>query len=370
MRGGTAASIFLGLGLCFGTVTELASAFLGGSGACPVLRERRAFSKCSRPPGPSGSGQRSQRGGRRLGEILRVEMSSSSEGLGGSGSSADEQAVKLPEIVPPEMPSETEREAIWGEIEELERQIAELGDGASTEELDAKVVDLKAKDPYFSLKESFDAASENGDFFTAAKLRLTLDKVGVPKSQSSKEKALPKLPSEPAMAGRGGEGSNTMRFTPSSEATTAGLRIEVKSHYYPEQSNPSAFQYVFTYSVKIFNGSDETMQLASRTWRIKSACPDEKEQLVQGPGVVGQQPVLEPGQSFEYTSACPIRCGPKGGHPRVVGRMEGSFLMVSGARGEIGFEATISPFFLILPPGVREGNDDGDNGSLIEQLGL
>ncbi|CAN0388881.1 unnamed protein product, partial [Ectocarpus sp. 12 AP-2014] len=135
-------------------------------------------------------------------------------------------------------------------------------------------------------------------------------------------------------------------------------RVEVRSQYYPEQSNPLKDQYIFVYKVKITNQSSQTVQLVSRTWEIKAIEATEAPQLVKGPGVVGQQPVLEPGQSFEYSSACPITCAPKEGY-QVLGRMKGSYLIVMGAVGEAAFEAKIDPFYLILPQAVLDERAGG-----------
>lgn len=97
------------------------------------------------------------------------------------------------------------------------------------------------------------------------------------------------------------------------------FRIEVKTDFDFEQSNPINFQYLFRYTILITNIGDVAAQLLSRKWNIK----DAKNQLkfVEGPGVIGKQPYLEPNQSFEYSSFCPL--------PTMQGEMWGHFNMIN-----------------------------------------
>ncbi len=126
-----------------------------------------------------------------------------------------------------------------------------------------------------------------------------------------------------------------------SDTTTQGIRIEVESLYDEERSAPRESYYFFAYRVRISNVGDETAQLVSREWFIIDATGDE--QRVQGPGVVGEQPVLSPGEAFEYTSFCPLRTP--------VGAMHGSYRMLR-ADGE-SFDAVIAPFSLAVPHSVN-----------------
>lgn len=127
----------------------------------------------------------------------------------------------------------------------------------------------------------------------------------------------------------------------SSEAVTRGIRVQVTSQYVPERSDPANREWFFIYRVRIANEGSETAQLVSRHWVITDADGDIEE--VRGPGVVGEQPVLAPGQSFEYTSACPL--------PTAFGTMHGSYQMVTRA-GE-RFDAEIAPFTLAEPMAVQ-----------------
>lgn len=126
-----------------------------------------------------------------------------------------------------------------------------------------------------------------------------------------------------------------------SDSTTEGVRVEVESDYDAERSVPHENYYFFAYRVRISNLGTRRVQLISRRWFITDA--NGEEERVEGPGVVGQQPVLEPGQSFEYTSFCPLKTP--------LGWMHGSYRMVTPDGG--GFDAAIAPFALAAPHTVN-----------------
>ena len=86
--------------------------------------------------------------------------------------------------------------------------------------------------------------------------------------------------------------------------TTRSIKVTVRPFYLEQHSAPAENQYVWAYHVRIENCGDETVQLRNRHWRITDSLGHLQE--VRGPGVVGEQPVLTPGQSFEYTSSCPL----------------------------------------------------------------
>ncbi|MDP6706615.1 MAG: Co2+/Mg2+ efflux protein ApaG [Alphaproteobacteria bacterium] len=86
--------------------------------------------------------------------------------------------------------------------------------------------------------------------------------------------------------------------------TTHDIRIAVRPIYLDEQSEPEEDRYVWAYQVRIENLGGETVQLLNRYWHITDA--GGRVQEVRGPGVVGEQPVLAPGEAFEYTSGCPL----------------------------------------------------------------
>jgi ApaG protein len=90
-----------------------------------------------------------------------------------------------------------------------------------------------------------------------------------------------------------------------SDALTEGVRVSVKARYSPEHSDPGDSRWFFLYTITIANESDQQVKLLNRNWLILDATGKSEE--VHGPGVVGEQPVIEPGQSFEYTSGCPLQ---------------------------------------------------------------
>jgi ApaG protein len=122
-----------------------------------------------------------------------------------------------------------------------------------------------------------------------------------------------------------------------SSIVTDGIRVEVKSVYVPEQSAPRAHRYVFAYTVHISNEGGLRAQLRSRHWIITDG--NGKVEEVKGPGVVGQQPSLGPGEHFEYTSGCILQT------PR--GEMRGTYQMHRPDGSS--FDAEIAPFALALP---------------------
>ncbi|GAU48749.1 hypothetical protein TSUD_185440 [Trifolium subterraneum] len=125
----------------------------------------------------------------------------------------------------------------------------------------------------------------------------------------------------------------------SSDATTQGVRIQVRSVYIEGRSQPSKGLYFFAYRIRITNNSEDTVQLLRRHWIITDA--NGKTENVWGIGVVGEQPVLLPRTSFEYSSACPL------GTPN--GRMEGEFEMIHVDKvGSRSFNAIIAPFSLAV----------------------
>jgi ApaG protein len=122
-----------------------------------------------------------------------------------------------------------------------------------------------------------------------------------------------------------------------SEAVTRGVRVRVQSEYAPERSQPSKNQWFFLYTITISNEGQDTVQLLTRHWIITDATGHVEE--VRGPGVVGKQPILRPGEAFEYTSGCPLTTP--------FGTMEGTYQMVTDA-GE-RFDAAVAQFTLSEP---------------------
>ena len=127
-------------------------------------------------------------------------------------------------------------------------------------------------------------------------------------------------------------------------ATTRDIEVEVEPFYMPERSDPDENRYVWAYRVTIANHSDAFVQLLSRYWRITDEAGRVEE--VRGPGVVGEQPELEPGDSYQYTSGCPLSTPS--------GVMVGHYTMRNG-KGEL-FDVAIPAFSLDLPGTMRTVN--------------
>ena len=126
-----------------------------------------------------------------------------------------------------------------------------------------------------------------------------------------------------------------------SEAVTRDIRIRVQARFVPQRSRPEDGLWFFAYHVELENIGDETVKLLSRHWIITDG--EARVEEVRGPGVVGEQPVLEPGDTFDYTSACPL--------PTEFGTMHGSYQMVTQEGDR--FDATIAPFSLSTPHSVH-----------------
>jgi ApaG protein len=119
---------------------------------------------------------------------------------------------------------------------------------------------------------------------------------------------------------------------------TEGIKVSVETEYQAAYSSPSQYHYVFTYRISIENNSEYTIQLLRRHWYIHDAGFNQRE--VEGEGVVGQQPILEPGQSHQYVSGCNLKSG--------IGKMVGTYLMervVDGSRLQIN----IPEFTMVAP---------------------
>ncbi len=121
------------------------------------------------------------------------------------------------------------------------------------------------------------------------------------------------------------------------QTETDTVEIKAISRFLPDQSDPSDDRYVFAYHITISNRSEQTVKLLTRHWIITDA--EDKVQEVRGEGVIGQQPVLRPGESFEYTSGCSIATP--------VGTMKGSYFMEADDGRQ--FDAPVAEFTLAMP---------------------
>lgn len=119
---------------------------------------------------------------------------------------------------------------------------------------------------------------------------------------------------------------------------TEGVRVSVEVEYQPDYSSPSQYHYVFTYRVTIENNSSRTIQLLKRNWIIQDAAYPAR--TVSGEGVVGQQPIIEPGHQHQYVSGCNLKSG--------IGSMFGSYEVERLVDGK-HMEVTIPRFYMVAP---------------------
>ncbi len=223
------------------------------------------------------------------------------------------------------------RAALWREVDSLRRSM----EHAVTAEryIDAarlrdEIEELTLRDEWIRARRKLDSALEQERYADAAHWRDTLAKLEPPPSISDakdKEKARSTF----------------------SETTTHGITVQVESYYMPEQSKPP-FGYLFGYKVKIINNSIHTVQLVSRRWTISSN--GNIDHNVSGPGVVGRQPVLQPGDTFSYRSACPLKTNAVVEPGVFIGSMHGEYDFCRGSIGDIRFKVRVDPFYFQIPP--------------------
>lgn len=186
--------------------------------------------------------------------------------------------------------------------------------------LKRELEDINQQDPLYQLAQEFEASVREQRFQDAARLKAQISEL------------------EASMGPTAPEFDVTLRT--GSETVTAGVRVKIQSTYRPAESSPQHGQYFFSYQVVITNESDEVVQLRHRHWVIRDA--NGKVEEVRGPGVVGVQPILLPGKSFEYDSACPLRTP--------MGTMEGEYEMMrwSEVDGQFmsAFEVNVGRFKL------------------------
>lgn len=128
---------------------------------------------------------------------------------------------------------------------------------------------------------------------------------------------------------------------PMPELVTRDVRVRVESEYVPERSRPDSSEFVFSYKISIGNLGAETIQILGRHWIIRNAFGESEE--VIGEGVVGEQPILRPGEEFRYTSFCPIKTS--------FGTMQGHFEALTD--DGVSFKVEIPEFVLAHPHSVQ-----------------
>jgi len=125
------------------------------------------------------------------------------------------------------------------------------------------------------------------------------------------------------------------------KATTSGISVSVEPRYLADRSEPDEQRFFWAYTVEIANATDAAVQILARHWIITDG--NGRREDVRGLGVVGEQPLIEPGKSFTYTSGCPL--------PTPSGVMMGSYEAIGG--DGIVFSVTIPAFSLDIPGAQR-----------------
>lgn len=139
------------------------------------------------------------------------------------------------------------------------------------------------------------------------------------------------------------EAGESMNQSPDSNITTHGVRVHAAAHFLADESDPDTPFFLFMYRIVISNEGQQTVKLLSRHWIIRDAYNERED--VQGAGVVGDYPILAPGESYEYTSTCPLRTR--------WGTMEGSYQFEVCDTGE-SLDVAIGRFFLVPTSKLRQ----------------
>ncbi|KAG6754078.1 hypothetical protein POTOM_042086 [Populus tomentosa] len=210
---------------------------------------------------------------------------------------------------------------------------------------------LSRSQTYAMLKQQMEVATQSEDYEEAARIRDSLKSFEEEEPVLRLHRLLKEAIADEQFEDAARYRDELKEIAPhsllkcSSDATTLGIKIQVRSLYIEGRSQPSKGQYFFAYRIRITNNSDRPVQLLRRHWIITDA--KGKTENVWGVGVIGEQPVILPRTAFEYSSACPL-CTPNG-------RMEGDFEMKHiDKAGSPTFNVAIAPFSLSI---LGDGSD-------------
>jgi len=231
------------------------------------------------------------------------------------------------------------RLSLWREIASLEESLSALMKQkdikrttflAQQEEIartSFRLKKLKTQDPYVRKMYELEKAVDEMRLADAVRCQVELEKTILPPPWRTTESSL---------------------HTNRNVSVTQGLRLEATSFFSKHDSDPTNGVFVFLYHINITNVGDEIIQLTTQKWLIDPLYG--KREMVTALGVTGQQPVLMPGQNFEYSSACPIILSPSRQlKSRQVGKMHGKYSFAAGRVGELRFAARVPQFCFLLP---------------------
>jgi ApaG protein len=263
---------------------------------------------------------------------------------------------------------EGERKELWRTISSLERQAVQAlasmkaADGSTEEDkanlrnankFFAQSTGMKQADPFIQLASQYSAAMEAKNSAECERLLEQMSTVGVPPHISSLAKQLAQGVAQGSDGGEGelvegdvGQPEEVDAGSTFSDTVTEKIRVKVSSFYESAKSDPANGKYMFYYKVAIFNEGSEAVQVVARMWEIEK-CRGGKE-VVRGAGIMSTQPIIPPGDVFNYESVCPLKVFPPKGK-RVLGSMSGAYTMCKGNMGQHNFTAKVSKFNLILP---------------------
>jgi ApaG protein len=266
--------------------------------------------------------------------------------------------------------NEVQRKELWRSISDSEKQAVQLianvksgGDNDSAEQsyfeahkLLAQAAYLKTSDPYVQLLVQYGQAVDRKDAAECDKLLAAMSSVGFPPHVLSLATQLARSSLEATFDTVDDSGTGSMEDTSVEEEVDAGsafsdtvtdkIRVKVSAFYDAARSEPASGKYMFYYKVAIFNEGSEPVQVVARMWEIEK-CKGVKE-VVRGSGIMGTQPVISPGDVFNYESVCPLKVFPPRGR-RVLGSMSGAYTMCKGNMGQHSFSVKVAKFNLILP---------------------
>jgi ApaG protein len=249
-----------------------------------------------------------------------------------------------------EVLTEGQTTATDAQVESGGNEIADLGTFHFIFPEDQRVKPYRAED-----NEDEDEDEEDDEDVPAPKSSKASTSASAPEAAKKKETASKSSPSSTLPGDDDMKtGDIALPLNDKSEVVTDKVRVSLTSSYRPERSESSQDKYCFAYNIRITNESDNQIQLVSRRFEIQSVGLPHKD-VVSGPGVTGRQPILKPGESFEYTSTAPLNVKPMLDKTPVLARMSGEYnFVILGEDGTTPLSSTplqakLGLFHFILP---------------------